>query len=152
VARVRSRRVVVAAFLLLCGGCSVFYRTPEITFGGVSIEGIGRRGASLEISLDVHNPNRYALGLGEMTYRLTLGGVEVTSGAARTPVYIEGKGSATVRLPASLEWNQLGAGGWELLTSGRVDYVVDGEAVFTTPAGSFRRPFRRTGTIHSFAG
>ncbi len=137
--------------MVLCCGCAGFYRAPEITFSGVALDGVGRRGASFDIALDVRNPNRYALGLDEMTYRLTVAGAEVASGAIPEAVRIGAKSSATVRLPVSLQWSQLSAGGWQILESGRADYVVEGEAGFSTPAGHFRRPYRRVGTIQPFS-
>jgi LEA14-like dessication related protein len=151
-ARVRLWRVLSPAILVLSAGCAVFYRAPEITFGGVAVERIGGEGASFEFALEVHNPNRYALGLEQMTYRLSVGGVEAASGATREPLRVPARGTATVRLPVSIEWARLGAGGLSILTSGSLDYTVDGEAAFTTPAGSFRRPYRRAGAIRYLPG
>lgn len=150
-ARVQLRRWIATGLLSLCSGCAVFYRAPEITFAGVAVDGIRRTGASFDIALEVRNPNRYALGLDEMTYRLTVAGAEVASGTIPETVRIAGKSSAIVRLPVSLQWARLGAGGWQLLGSGRADYVVEGEAGFSTPAGHFRRPYHRAGTIQPFS-
>ena len=146
-ARVSLRRALPAAALALCAGCALFYRAPEVTFGGVALETMGGQGASFQIALQVHNPNGYAIGLDQMTYRLSIGGVEAASGATDASVRIPARSSTAVRLPVSLEWERLRAGGWELLTSGRVDYVVEGEAAFSIPAASFRRPYRQSGTI-----
>ena len=147
------RRTGAPALLLLtlAAGCSLVYKKPEIEFGGVTIENVGREGASFEIALDVRNPNRYALGLDEMTYRLSIAGVEAASGSTQAPVEVPARGSTTVRVPVSLDWRRLQAGGWEMLTTGRMDYIVEGEAAFRTPAGTFRRPYRREGRIGASA-
>ena len=136
--------VVLAA---ATAGCALFYKAPEIQFGGVEIQAFGSEGASFEVAIDVRNPNRYELGLDRLTYRLSLSGVEAAEGATQEPVRVPARGSATVRVPVSFDWSRLQAGGLQMLTSGRVDYEVAGEAEFTTPAGTFRRPYRRSGTI-----
>jgi hypothetical protein len=144
---VNGRRLLPILLLAAGAGCSLFYKPPEIEFGGVAIEAFGREGASFQISVDVRNPNRYELGLDRLTYKLTVAGVEAASGSTTEPVRVPAKGSATVRVPVSLDWARLQPGGLQMLMSGRVEYAVEGEAGFTTPAGSFRRPYRRTGTI-----
>jgi late embryogenesis abundant protein len=144
---VRARALFPLLLAASAAGCALFYRAPEIEFGGARVESLGREGASLEIALDVRNPNGFDFSVDQLTYRLSLADGEQAVGSTSEPVLVPAKGSAVVRIPVSLDWTRLQAGGLAMLFSRRMDYTVEGEAAFTTPRGMFRRPYRRTGTI-----
>jgi LEA14-like dessication related protein len=140
---------VLLPLLIAAGaaGCSLFYEAPQIELGAVTMGELGRQGASFDVALAVHNPNRFDFGIERLTYRLSLAGVEEASGTMAEPVNVPAKGSATVRLPVALDWTRLQAAGLAMLFSRRMEYIVEGEPEFTTPRGLFRRPYRQTGTI-----
>lgn len=128
-----------------CVSCGLFYKEPELIFRGVRLGQLGGGGALLEVSFEIYNPNRYRLEVQSLTYRFRLNGMEAASGAAPGDLVLRARESGTVRLPLSIDWRGLKAAAWEALASGRFDYSVEGEATFSAPMGTFRRPYRREG-------
>ena len=144
---VRARVLLPLVLAASAAGCTLFYKAPQIELGGVTMGEFGRQGASFDVALAVHNPNGFDFGIEHVTYRLSIAGVEEASGTMAEPVHVPAIGSATVRLPISLDWTRLEAAGLAMLFSRRMEYTVEGEAEFTTPRGLYRRPYRQTGTI-----
>jgi LEA14-like dessication related protein len=104
-------------------------------------------GASLDVRLQVDNPNGYRLVVKHFTYRLTLGGASVGGGQIDSDVAVEARSSSGVALPVALDWRELKGHAVEFLFSGGVDYAIDGEITFSTPIGTFERPYGHSGRI-----
>jgi Late embryogenesis abundant protein len=136
----------LAASLAALASCTV-WKKPVISFDGISLHGMNQNGASLEVRLRVDNPNSYRLVVKHFTYRLTLGGTPVGGGETDSDVAVEAKSGSEVALPVALDWRELKGRGLDFLLSGGVDYAIDGEITFSTPIGTFERPYGHSGRI-----
>jgi LEA14-like dessication related protein len=134
------KRLSIAVAVFALAAC-VRLQKPEIAFRGVAIGGIGRDGAAIDVALDVTNPNGYRLGVEQLTYRLTVGGIAAGEGSIESTVSVPAHGTAPVHLPLRLEFGPLKSSALEMALAGGIDYAVDGEVVFRTPLGKTRRPY-----------
>jgi LEA14-like dessication related protein len=143
--------VVAGCVLLLAAArCSQFagvFEKPELQFRGIRVDSIGLDGASLEISVDVYNPNSYRLGVDRFSYDLAIEDVHWGFGSMAYPIAVEGRNSATLRLPLDVSWSRLGAAGREALRTGTVNYGVSGEMTVGTSLGNVNVPYSKAGRI-----
>jgi LEA14-like dessication related protein len=150
----RAAPAALAAALL--AGCASLVRQgfeqPVVTFKDVNVRGVGLQGGSLDVVLNVYNPNRFRLDATRLTYRLMVDSAELGTGALDQRFVVQSGDSATVRLPVQFTFAGLGAAGRQLLRSGAVNYRVLGDVTVSTPIGSFTRPFDRTGQYTSLGG
>ncbi len=140
----------------LLAGCATLgrrvFEQPVVTFKDVSLRGVGLQGGSLDVLLNVYNPNRFRLDATRLTYRVMVDSTPLGNGALDQRFVVQSGDSATVRLPVQFTFAGLGAAGRQLLRSGAVNYRVLGDVTVSTPIGSFTRPFDRTGQFTNFGG
>jgi LEA14-like dessication related protein len=151
------RRAAPAALAAaLTAGCATLVRQafeqPVVTFKDVRVSGLGLQGGSLDVLLNVYNPNRFALDATRLTYRLMVDSTQLGTGALDQRFVVQRGDSATVRLPVQFSFAGLGAAGRQLLRSGAVNYRVLGDVTVHTPVGNFTRPFDRTGQFTNLGG
>ena len=132
-------------FLLAATGC-LFFRRPEVVFRGVSVNAFGSGGAEVEAAMDVFNPNGYKIGVESLTYHLTVNGADSGGGTVDQAVSLPAKTTTPVRVPITLDFTKIHLHGLDILTKGGIDYVIEGEITFSTPLGTFHRPYRHAGT------
>jgi LEA14-like dessication related protein len=156
--RRRPARTIAAcaAVALSAAGCASIGRSvfeqPVVTFKDLRVNGLGLQGGSLDVVLNVYNPNRYSLNATRLTYRLMVDSVPLGTGALDQQFVVQRGDSATVRLPVTFSYAGLGSAGRQLLRSGTVNYRVLGDVTVGTPLGNFTRPFDRTGHFSTFGG
>jgi LEA14-like dessication related protein len=133
----------------LGGGCATLgraaFREPVVTVQSVAVTGVSLTGSTLEVVLQVANPNRFALDAPGVRYRVEVDTVPVAAGELTERFRVPGRDSAVVRLPLSVSFRGLGAAGRSLLMSGTVPYRVRGALTVATPIGSFTQAFDRAG-------
>lgn len=152
--RIPAALLAGAAITLALAGskCAEVFRQPELEFRGLRINSIGLDGASLDIVVDVYNPNAYRLGLDRLSYDLAIENVHWGVGSIAAPIAVEGGDRATVRLPLSVSWSRLGDVGRDALRTGSVNYGVSGEMTVTTVLGGRSVPFRKSGRLSVLSG
>jgi hypothetical protein len=145
------RGAFLAAGLLAAASAAacLAFHNPTIAFTGVDVSEVTRESAVLDVSLDVTNPNGYALGVRQLTYRLTIDGESAGEGSLESAVSVPAHGNAVVKLPLTLRFAPLRSRALEFALSG-VGYAVEGDVVFTTPVGSVRRPYRHEDRLSLF--
>jgi LEA14-like dessication related protein len=157
----RARRpavvIAIAGFALAMAGarCSQFagrFEKPELEFRGIRVNAIGLEGASLDILVDVYNPNSYRLGLERLSYDLAIENIPWGVGSTESPLAVGGRSSATVVLPLSVSWSRLGDAGREALRTGSVNYGVSGNLTVTTLLGSVNVPYSKAGRFSVLSG
>ncbi len=151
------RRAAPAALAAaLVAGCATIgrqvFEQPVVTFKDVRVSGLGLQGGSLDVLLNVYNPNRFALDATRLTYRLMVDSTQLGTGALDQRFVVQRGDSAVVRLPVQFSFAGLGAAGRQLLRSGAVNYRVLGDVTVSTPIGNFTRPFDRTGQFTNLGG
>lgn len=148
-----SPSVLLLSLLLLplASGCAAVEK-PTATFRGMDVADITPQGFTMNVDLDVHNPNSVALPLTDADYTLSLGGVNVVENSkihpdARIPA--NGTGSVTIPIPVSFE-NLLAAGKGIRQGGGKVPWGIDAGLNFETGLpilGTQRVPLRHEGTL-----
>ena len=156
--RTRSTRLGVTALALVtlvtgaCAGFGTSFEEPVVTLKDVVITGLGATGGSLDVVLNVYNPNGYKLDALAMTYRVDVDETKVGEGALEDHFVVEKSDSSTVRMPVRFTYAGLGAAGRSLITSGTINYRVRGDITVATPLGNYTRPYDRTGRFSSISG
>ncbi len=150
-ATVMAASAAIALGSIASGGCSVLgkaaFQEPIVRLKDVRVRGLGLTGGSLDVMLNVYNPNHYRLDATRMNYRLNMAGdsTTVASGTLDSRFTVQDNDSTTVTIPVSFSYAGLGAAGRSLMSTGAVNYHVLGDVAVGTPVGSFTVPFSSVG-------
>jgi LEA14-like dessication related protein len=150
-----SAALVIAtalAVILFATQCAAAFQKPELQFRAIRINSIGIDGASLDILVDVYNPNAYGLGVERLSYDLMIENVHWGVGSTDLPIALDAGRSTTVRLPLQISWSRLGDVGRDALRTGSVNYGVSGEMMVATSIGSRSVPFSKSGRFSVLTG
>ncbi len=139
----------LAGSVAALAACTV-WKKPAVAFEGITLHGLNQDGASLEVRLRVENPNSYRLVVKHFSYRLAVAGTPVGGGETDSNIAVEAKAGGDVELPVALDWRELKGRALDFLLSGGVEYSIEGEITFSTPIGTFRRPYGHSGKINPF--
>jgi LEA14-like dessication related protein len=142
---------ILLSLLALAGGCAAVEK-PTASVRGMDVTDVTPRGFTMNVDLDVHNPNSVAIPLTNADYSLSLGGVGVIESTkvhpdARIPA--NGTGRVTLPVPVTFE-NLLSASRGIRQGGGKVSYGFDAGLNFDTGLpviGVQRVPIRHEGTL-----
>ena len=135
----------------LAAGCTA-PRKPTATFRGMDVTDVNARGFTMNVEVDVENPNAVALPLSNAEYTLSLGGVDVVENSRLRPnarIPANGRGAVTIPVPVTFE-NLLAASKGIRQGGGKVQYGIDAALNFDTGVpviGVQRVPLRHQGTL-----
>jgi LEA14-like dessication related protein len=145
--------VVALLFAAALTGCASLarsaFKTPTVALKNVVVKGVGLQGGSLDVVLDVYNPNDYRIDVGRVTYTLLADTLRVAVGEVSKRVTLEGRKTAEVTLPVSFGMRELTRAAGILLQRGSVDYTVLGDFTLDTPFGSITKPYKGQGRYDS---
>ena len=152
----RMAMLAVSAAVLAGAGCSALgrqvFKQPKVTVQDVRLTGIGLTGGSLDVLVNVDNPNDFRLDATRMTYQVAVDTTPVANGLVRSTFTVQGKGSQQVRIPVNFTFSGLAAAGRSLMSNGSAPYTVTGDVTVGTPIGNFTIPYHQTGHITSLGG
>ena len=143
--------VAVSAAAVTFGACSMLgraaFQQPVVTLRSVAVRGLGLTGGSLDVKLNVFNPNHYRLDATQLRYRVNLAGdsINVASGTLESRFTVNDRDSSVVTIPVDFTYNGIGAAGRSILNTGAVSYHVLGDVTVGSPVGSFTVPFSSVG-------
>lgn len=147
----RLATLVAASTLAVAAGCSVLgraaFQQPIVHLRSVSVRGLGITGGSLDVKLNVYNPNHYRLDATQLNYKVNLAGDQVTvaSGTLDSKFTVQDGDSTDVVIPVNFSYAGVGAAGQSLLNNGVVDYHVLGDITVGTTVGHYTVPYSTTG-------
>src|SRR5690349_16766578 len=150
--------VIAAAAILGTVACSALgkqaFQDPKVTLQDVHVTGIGITGGSLDVLLNVENPNDFRLDATSLTYNVLVGpdSVNFASGEVTNRFTVDGKKVQQVHIPVSFTYAGVGAAGRQLINSGAVNYRVTGKVSVGTPVGNFNVPYSSTGRFTTLGG
>jgi len=150
-ARLAIALISVALAGARCSNLAAIFEKPDLQFRGLRVNSIGFDGASLDILVDVYNPNSYGLALQRFSYDLAIESVHWGLGSTDSPMAVEARNTATIRLPLEVSWSRLGDVGRQALSTGSVNYGVSGEITVGTSLGDFRVPYSKSGRFSVFS-
>ena len=153
----RKATVLAASAAILAGaGCASLgrqaFKEPVVTVKNVVLNGVGIQGGSIDVVLNVYNPNGYRMDATRMTYKLLLDTVTFATGSMDQRFTVLDKDSTTVRIPVTFTYGGVGEAGRQLLNTGSVNYRVTGDVTVGTPIGNFTIPYDRTGRFSALTG
>lgn len=128
------------------------FKEPVVSLKEFVVTGLGLTGGSVDVVLQIYNPNGYKLDGLSLTYRVDVDSVRLGEGALDSRFVVPSGDSSTVRLPVRFTYAGLGTAGRALLTSGAINYRVRGDFSLGTPIGNLTRPYDRTGRYSSVSG
>lgn len=143
----------MAGLLAVIGstGCAALsmanFQEPTVELNTIVVRGIGLTGGTLDLVLDVTNPNSVDLKGTKLELGLDVEGTHfgdvVFNDAFNLP-----KGKPTmVTIPLTFNWNGVGAAARSALNYGTVKYDMKGTASLQTPWGIEKVPFSRSGSV-----
>ncbi len=146
----RFRMPIVAVCVLALTACGnlarMVFAPPIVTFRALNVESLGLTGGRLVVTLQLANPNAYALSATGARYQLyTRDSVLVGQGESHDQVRVPGHDAALVRLPITVSWSALGAAGADMASTGAASYRIVGDVQVFTPLGSYPVPLNARG-------
>ena len=125
-----------------------FYR-PNVSLRDVRLGSIGLMGGSLDVLINVYNPNEYELATPRVAYRVYVDSLPIARGIFDADIVLDSQDSVKLRIPASIAYTALGQAGRALLNTGSVNYRVVGDITVGTPYGRYTFPYDRAGWFSS---
>lgn len=161
VARTRShdaRRIRITLLLLALTltlgpltGCRTLarraFKPPVVEVQDVRVRGIGFTGGTLDVTIEVQNPNGYRIEAKRVTYEFYLDSTKIVAGEIDRRVTLTERGATQLTIPVTIGFSELGVAMREYLSKGALDYRVSGQFTLVTPIGSFTRPYAGLGRV-----
>lgn len=153
------RKLSLLAAVTLAGvtaACATFgrqaFKEPVVTLQNVRINGLGFNGGSVDILLNVYNPNHYRLDATRITYKLFVDTIPLGTGATDSRFTVADGDSTQIPLPLSFTWSGISQATRTLMNTGTVNYRVMGDITVGSSVGTFTLPYDRTGRFSSLGG
>ncbi|MBX3173028.1 MAG: LEA type 2 family protein [Gemmatimonadaceae bacterium] len=141
----------LSAALLMTAGCATLARqaftAPTVEVRDVKVRNIGLAGGTLDVTLDIQNPNEYRIDARKITYEFFVDTTRVVTGEIDRLVTLEERGVATLVVPVNFGFNELNIAMREYTKKGALDYRVIGQFTLVTPFGSVTRPYSGRGRV-----
>lgn len=134
----------------LLAGCATLlhqlqFTEPSLSLESIQVTGFSFTGGSVDLILDVFNPNPYDLNTMRVETSIDLEGTHFGDVSWEEPVTLPSRQHTTVRVPLDFTWSGVGAGARALLAKGAVNYVLDTRLFLDTPLGERVVRFETTG-------
>lgn len=156
VERTNGRTMVgmVLAAALFASACATIGRAvftqPTVTLRNVQLRGLGVTGGSLDVVLNVYNPNGFALDATELEYNVQVDSMPFANGMLDQRFTVQSGDSTTVTIPVNFSYAGIGQAARQAINTGVVNYRVFGEIRVGTPIGTFAVPYDRTDRFTTF--
>lgn len=141
-------RSVLPSLVVLAACVSVpSFERPTAELDAVQVTGIGLTGGSLNLLLDVYNPNSYDIRTTRIEAGIDLEETHFGEVALDKDIVLPSRRHTVVELPVSFSWSGVGAGARGLLGRGSVRYSLDARVRVQTPVGEHTVGFRDAGVV-----
>jgi LEA14-like dessication related protein len=153
------RRLMVLSAVSLAAvaaGCATIarqaFQEPVVSVRDVRLNGIGLTGGSVDVALNVYNPNNYRLDATRITYRLLFDTVAFADGAVTEQQTVNARDTLRLMIPVNFTYRGVGEAGRQILNTGTVNYRLLGDVTVGSPLGSFTVPYSTTGRFSTLGG
>jgi LEA14-like dessication related protein len=123
------------------------FERPALRLESVQLTGLDLAGGSLNLVLDVFNPNGYAIRTLGINAAVDLEETHFGDVALERDIVLSATQHTTVEIPVTFTWAGVGAGARALLQRGAVNYTLDSRLSVSTPIGERTVAFRDTGNV-----
>lgn len=131
--------MAAATIVGMLAGCAVAGRArlerPTVSLAQIRVTGIGITGGTLDLVLDVYNPNTYELRTTRMDVRVALEDTHFGEVVLSRVITLPRESDNEVIVPLRFTWEGVGAGARALISRGSVRYQLDGRMLVGTPVG-----------------
>ncbi len=139
---------LLAAVQAACAlGSRLTFREPSIRLASVQVLGIGFTGGSLNIQLEVENPNSYELRTTRFMAGLELEDTHFGEAVLDQRVVMPAETVTLVDVPVTFTWEGVGAGARALFERGTVNYSLASRITLDTPVGERTVDLRNGGVV-----
>lgn len=140
------RRAIILVLSLHIFSCSSFekLKDPEVKVTGVNVTDVGAQDLSVDLKLNIKNPNARTFSIGKIVYGLSLSGQAVTEGTYDKGIELPAEGATDVTVPLKFKYASLNAIVNNFLNKTLTkDYILTGTVDF----GPLSIPFNQKGTL-----
>ncbi len=145
------RSLLLAITALSISGCAALLRQafaqPIINVADVRVKQIGLQGGTIDVILEVENPNEFRIDAEKISYNFYVDTARVVTGEINQRLTLEEKGKVTVTVPVTFDSRAVGTAMRYYLQHRALDYKVDGNFTLVTPIGRFTRPYTGQGRV-----
>jgi LEA14-like dessication related protein len=124
---------------------------PDVQVKDVKVTALGLTGGSVDVVLNVNNPNNFRLDASRLTYNLIIDTVRFASGSLDQRMTVESGQNLEVRVPVNFTYSGVGEAGRQLINMGSVPYRMTGDFTVATILGNFTVPYDRAGRFSPMA-
>lgn len=155
-----SRTLRKFSILIFCGlvaGCgSRLFKQPEVNLQSVQLAGLGLRGGTLLVNVQITNPNSFTLSANQLEYALAIADagadndttwLDLANGLYAEPFSVGAGATENVQVPVEFSYSSLGGAANSVLRAGTFNYRASGTVAVRTPLGTRTIPFRRGGMV-----
>jgi len=141
--------VCIAAAVAGCKtlASALHFSEPDVQLKEIQITGIGLSGGTLNLALDVYNPNDYRLRSTRLELGIDLEGTHFGDALLETPLELPSQQHTLVTVPVRFEWAGVGAGARALLSRQAIRFGLTGTAYLGTPLGDRRVQVHGSGDV-----
>ena len=142
---IRGLILMVAAAVVACAGVPKEWMDPEVQLNEVRIRGMGLTGGTMDLVVDVYNPNHFSLRGVRMQAGFDVDSTHVGDITYKDEFRLDGTDTSRVILPLRFTWTGASAALRSALSYGDIPYTMRGQVTVRTPAGDKVIPFTRQG-------
>jgi len=158
----RINTAIALASIVIAGACGgsggtrvaappVPFYSPTVGLRDVKMGSVGILGGSMDVVLNVYNPNDYSLVAPRVSYRVMVDQMTIGTGVFDSDITVSSMDSARVRVPVQFTYKGVSAAGRSAANTGTVNYRVLGHIVVGTPYGRLSAPYDRVGQYAAIA-
>jgi LEA14-like dessication related protein len=123
-------------------------KLPEISLTQVAVSDMTWSAASLLLRFTLENPNDFPIDMDGLEYAVSLGGISVADGTAKTRASITAEGQTNLDIKMGVNFLQMGQAVGKLIKDQATPYEISGAMIFNLPGRSEKRvPFSRAGMV-----
>lgn len=155
--RLKAVALLFALAAMLAGCGSAMFREPEVRLENVQLAGLGLRGGTLKVTVEIENPNPFTLGADVVHYQLAIAEVsapgdtawvDLAGGSYAEGISVGARRTERVEVPVEFTYAGLGSAASSVLRAGTFNYRATGVVDVSTPLGARRVPFDRGGVVN----
>ncbi len=121
---------------------ALVFEQPDVDLTSVRVDGLGLKGGSLTLLIDVNNPNSYDLRTSQIDVVIDFEGTRFGEALLDESTRFDSQAVTAIELPLSFGWAGVGAGARALLQRGAIGYTLATRLTVATPLGD--RPIEMT--------
>lgn len=137
--------VSTALALAACASMPRTFLDPEIQLREVTVRGVGITGGSMDLLVDVYNPNNFDLRGTKLQLGFDVEGSHLGDITYVDEYQVDRGDTTTVSLPMRFNWAGVSAAARAALGYGDIPYKMRGQATVRTPFGDRVVAFTREG-------